>query len=153
MILDDFFNQSKVSVFTPEEEKYELFLGMNNFNEPDYVKGKKAIAQLIYNLLFLVPGTYPSAPHMGIDIRSYLFDVLSDVLLEDLRELIRSQMELYIPDSNITISQVEKSLDTYSGKENLTLSFSMMGPTGNDTPFTIYLGKTGENRVKSKIFF
>ena len=51
-----------------EFEKAELKLEINAFDNPTRLNDLKAWSQLLLNLLFLRPGTYPSQPEMGIDI-------------------------------------------------------------------------------------
>lgn len=84
-----------------EASKKELLLGIDVFNKPAELIGKNAWSQLILNLLFLEPGTYPSMPEMGIGIKSYDYEYMDDVII-DLPSIIQNQVEIYLPDVPLT---------------------------------------------------
>jgi hypothetical protein len=80
-----------------ESNKKEIQLSLNAFNSPTEASGPKAWIKLITQLLFLVKGTYPSDPNMGIGIQQYEFSLFTDIQ-DDLEESITEQIRTYLPD-------------------------------------------------------
>ena len=51
-------------------EYREYLLDMNNFDQPEILKDKAAIAALLTRLILLEPGTNPLFPTMGVGLVS-----------------------------------------------------------------------------------
>ena len=99
---------------TMESSKKELTLQINSFDKPKELSDVKAWSQLILNLLYLRPGTYPSLPEMGIDIEKYQFDFLDNAVSE-LSTKIIDQQQTYLPDvplNGVQIGTVNNGADT-----------------------------------------
>ena len=45
----------------------------NKYGKPEMLDLRESIAQSIVNALFMVPGNLPSLPHIGVNIRQYLY--------------------------------------------------------------------------------
>ena len=71
-----------------EANKKELGLSTNVFNKATEYQGKTAWFQLILNLIFLRPGTYPSIPNMGVGLQDYEYEYIDDV-----KDNIRNKIE------------------------------------------------------------
>ena len=80
-----------------ESDKTELLLSINSFDNPTQLTDVKAWAQLMTNLIFLEPGTYPSMPAMGVGIESYQYDFMDEAFPE-LNAAIINQQQTYLPD-------------------------------------------------------
>ena len=65
--------------------KNEVDFGFDNFGKQKILSNKDSIAQLFRNLLFLVPGQLPSLPHIGINITKYIYKLVDDINLENLK--------------------------------------------------------------------
>ena len=91
-----------------ESMKKELLLDVNSFNLPAYKEGVNAKARLFINLLFLKKGTYPSTPDMGVDIKSYQFDFLNEVIPK-LTVDIQKQVEVYLPELTLDEIKIQKA--------------------------------------------
>lgn len=92
-----------------ESNKTELSLQINAFDKPAEYNEVKAWSQLMLNLIFLRPGTYPSMPEMGVGIDEYQYDFLESAV-EELSSKITSQAQMYLPDvplSGVQIAKVE----------------------------------------------
>lgn len=92
-----------------ESSKSEMSLQINSFDKPTELNDIKAWSQLMLNLIFLKPGTYPSIPDMGIGIEKYEYDFLEDAVNE-LSTKITEQQQTYLPDvplSGVQISKME----------------------------------------------
>lgn len=107
-----------------ESEKVELSFGLNAFNDPLEVSGAKAWANLISNLIFMSPGSMPSDPEMGIDIRQYEFMFIDDVK-NDIEQNITDQVNTYFPD--IPLESVTVNTDsTQTGRVILLIILSFL---------------------------
>jgi hypothetical protein len=103
---------------TLESNKKELLLEVNSFNKPAELLGKTAWTQLIKNLLFLEPGTYPSVPDMGINIQSVQFEFMDDIL-DTIADKIKNQVNTYLPD--IPLTGVNAQSTEYEGQKILLI--------------------------------
>lgn len=105
-----------------EANKKELGLGINVFNKPMEYQGKTAWFQLILNLMFLRPGTYPSIPVMGIGIQDYEYEYLDDAK-DNIQTAIQDQVKTFLPDiplDNVDIQSIE-----YNGKTIMLIAITL----------------------------
>lgn len=93
-----------------ECEKSEMLLSINAFDQPTETTGPKAWANLIKNLLFMVPGSIPSDPEMGCDIGQYEFMFIDEVI-DDVQENIEKQIYTYLPDIPLESVSVQNGKD------------------------------------------
>ncbi len=91
-----------------ESNKIEPALEINSFDKPKELSGVAAWSQLILNLIFLKPGSYPSMPGLGIGIENYQYDFLDDTIAE-LTAAITSQQQTYLPDIPLSGVQIGKT--------------------------------------------
>ena len=97
----------------------EYLLTVDDFNNPQVVEGKSAIALLLSRLILLDPGSDPLHPDMGVGIRKFRFDNNKNVL-SDIRSRIQKQMETYLP----TFQATEVVVNITDNKE-LTINISV----------------------------
>lgn len=102
-------------------DKKELCLDVNTFDKPKELSQVDAWSQLVLNLIFLRPGTYPSLPEMGIDIESYEFAFMDDAC-QKLSDEIVSQAHIYIPDVPLNVVSVRPY--EYKGQNMLLIQMS-----------------------------
>lgn len=76
-------------------KKREYLLSTNEYNEPSVAEGKTAIALLLVRLILLDPGSDPLHPDMGVGLKSYRYSLDQ---LEDLKETIEKQIDMFLPD-------------------------------------------------------
>lgn len=105
-----------------EANKKELGLSTNVFNKATEYQGKTAWFQLILNLIFLRPGTYPSIPNMGVGLQDYEYEYIDDVK-DNIRNKIEEQVKLFLPD--VPLASVEVSSVDYEGKTILLIVISL----------------------------
>lgn len=94
-----------------ESTKIETTLEIDSFDKPKELVDVAAWSQLILNLLFLRPGTYPSLPEMGIGIDRFQYDFVDDAIAE-LSATISAQQQKYLPDvplEQVNVSKVEQN--------------------------------------------
>lgn len=84
----------------------EYLLSINEFVQPKILKSEQAAFVDIIRLFLLEPGTNQTHPEMGIGIRSrYRFSDTSEI--SKLKQEVKSQMEIYLPNLLIMDVQVE----------------------------------------------
>lgn len=105
-----------------EANKKELGLSTNVFNKATEYQGKTAWFQLILNLIFLRPGTYPSIPNMGVGLQDYEYEYIDDVK-DNIRNKIEEQVNLFLPD--VPLASVEVTSVEYEGKTILLIAISL----------------------------
>lgn len=71
----------------------EYTFGVNNFNKPNVVEGKNAIASRLMTLIMMEPGDDPLHPDMGVGIKTYRYSIT----LDQLAERIENQIATYLP--------------------------------------------------------
>lgn len=89
----------------------EMDFKLNNFNQQEIYTGVMAYAHRIKNLLFMKPGDFPTQPAMGINIQSYRYQVMDDLISGALREELANQISSYIVD--IPIENIQLSTGFY----------------------------------------
>ena len=90
-----------------ESNKTEKSLELNSFDKPKELKGLAVWSQLMLNLIFLTPGSYPSLPEMGVGIDKYQYDFMDDTIAE-LSAVIVNQQQKYLPDVPLAGVQIGK---------------------------------------------
>ena len=90
-----------------ESSKTELTLGINSFDNPKELNDVAAWSQLMLNLIFLRPGTYPSMPQMGVGIESYQYEFI-DEAIDELSAAITTQQQNFLPDIPLAGTKVYK---------------------------------------------
>lgn len=105
-----------------EANKKELGLSTNVFNKATEYQGKTAWFQLILNLIFLRPGTYPSIPNMGVGLQDYEYEYIDDVK-DNIRNKIEEQVNLFLPD--VPLASVEVTSVEYERKTILLIVISL----------------------------
>lgn len=106
---------------TLEYQKNELTLDINSFDKPKELANAKAWAQLMLNLIFLKPGTYPSLPEMGVGLEGYQYEDLESAIGE-LNTIISSQQKQYLP--QIPVENVNVSSMDYNGQKIIVIQMA-----------------------------
>lgn len=86
--------------------KPEPLFGLDNFGKPKTLTVAETVAQMVLNILLLKPGQLPSLPHIGIDIKKYLYKFEEDIDPEHLKSQLIYQcnsLNGYIDLNNIDI--------------------------------------------------
>lgn len=75
----------------------EVDFGLNNFGKQNILSQSESMAQLIINLLLMKPGQMPSMPHMGINIKKWLYEFEDDLNTLILQREIEEQCSIMVP--------------------------------------------------------
>lgn len=88
----------------------EVGFGPNAFDEPTVYSPLESLGQIFYNIFVMRPGTLPSLPHIGIDIRQYLYKLEGTINYDELRnKVFNSCTELlnFINFGDIIIKEID----------------------------------------------
>lgn len=77
--------------------KSELDLSLDNFQNQKLYSTPESIAQIILNIILMRPGSLPGLPHIGIDIREYLYKHVDTFNTEELKAKLMSQCTELLP--------------------------------------------------------
>ncbi len=94
--------------------KREVDFGNDNFGKPKVLSQQESVAQVLINLLFLKPGQMPSLPHIGINIKKYLYQFDEKINTEAIKRQIINQCNTlypYIDTSGLIVTVVKAMND------------------------------------------
>lgn len=86
----------------------ELDFTFNEFRQQKVLTNENAYVQMIARLLTMRPGDYPTLPGMGINIGSYRFADMDNLVAGELQEKIQNQITQYI--SGVPLNEVNISM-------------------------------------------
>jgi hypothetical protein len=118
-----------------EQNKKELFLDFNDFRKPKYSEDLMALVQLVINLIFLVPGTYPDSPSMGINIKDFQFERATSSKIGELEDLINSQIIKYIQSNQIQGVTLNMQTDKHTNYKYLAVTLNISKEIMNGKDF------------------
>ena len=132
-----------------ESNKKELQLSINSFDNPTELSDLKAWSQLILELIFLEPGTFPSYPEMGVGIENYDFDFI-DEAVTDLTSKITEQQTKYLKDVPLTAVTIEPA--TVQGVVVLLIQLTFTTPAGSaNSAIAIKKSSTSRNYLDFEV--
>lgn len=103
-----------------EEFKKEIDFGLNNFGEQKTLDSAESLAQSILNLFLMRPGSIPSMPHIGINIKQYLYKLDDTFDVDEIKDKIYNQCPELIP--YILIGEVKIFLGNHENQAVLIIS-------------------------------
>jgi len=116
----------------------DLDFGLDNFQQQKMLSEKDSLAQVILNLFVLRPGNLPSQPHIGINIREYLYKFEDNLDADALKDKIYNQCSALI--SYINLGEVKVFTANYKNQDVLLISIPIFDD--NNTESTILYGFT-----------
>ena len=96
----------------------EPILAIDLFHKPMVRSDLEALAQTIQNLILINPGTMPNDPLFGIGIERYLFELMNDNTLSEIKNNIEDQISKYIVHDDVTVNVEVKPVGTSSKSIN-----------------------------------
>ena len=91
----------------------------NKYGEPELLSLKDSVAQQIVNALFMVPGNLPSLPHIGVNIRQYLYKNEAEISSSDIEQKLKDACGVMM--SSVVIKSVDVSVQLSSNKQAVFL--------------------------------
>ena len=95
--------------------KPEVTFGLDNFGKQKTLSLSETIGQLVLDILLLKPGQLPSLPHIGMNIKQYIYKFQEDIDPEYIKSQLQTQcrdLSMYIDTQSFQI--VVFPLDTES---------------------------------------
>jgi len=134
--------------------KDEFFLTIDDFGKVATYGGLPALARDIQRLIIMQPMSYPDDPDMGVGIENYQFEFMDSTTISDLSERINSQINKYIPTSNIGNIVIEVIDNDKNGKKDtigvlINLSTSK---DGKDNMVITFEKASNTGKIESKIY-
>ena len=102
----------------------EPLLAIDLFHKPMVRSDLEALAQTIQNLILINPGTMPNDPLFGVGIERYLFELMNDTTLSEIKNNIEDQISKYIVHDDVTVNVEVKPMGT-SSKDINSLALSV----------------------------
>lgn len=120
--------------------KSELNFGLDNFGKQATMTQAQTIAQMLINLFLMRPGQIPSLPHLGIDIRQYLYKFDNEIDISDIKNQISSQC----PDlmQYIDLANMQLILFPYKNESIIYLFVPLSVEVAKNTAISIGFKKT-----------
>ena len=117
------------------EVKPELKFGLDNFGKQSTLTQAQTIAQMLVNLFLMRPGQLPSLPHIGINIRKYMYKFEDEIDVS----YIKSQISLQCPDllQYIDIANMQLLLFPYKTESILYLFVPLSITVAENTALSI----------------
>lgn len=84
---------------------------INDFDVPSTYKSGLGSAKLILNIIFMMPGTYPTSPTMGVGLARYKFSILDSESISKLTNEITEQISQFLPELSDTEVAVSNAGD------------------------------------------
>ena len=95
----------------------EPLLAIDLFHKPMVRNDLEALAQTIQNLILINPGTLPNDPLFGVGIERYLFELMNDNTISEIKTNIEEQISKYIVHDDVTVNVEVKPVG--SSKNNI----------------------------------
>lgn len=103
----------------------EVDFGLDNFKDPKTLSIKDSIVQILLNLFLMRPGNLPSLPHIGINIREYLYSMDAGFDVEELKQKIYSQATEVL--EYVSINDIQIFSAPYKGEQVLVIMLPISG--------------------------
>lgn len=131
----------------------ELLLGFTNFYQQADYSDMHALAKLFQNIIIFKQGNFPNQPELGVGIEDYLFEIITDELLNELQQKIVSQCNRFAPTEYSYEVKVEKLKDE-KNKTSLAIYFylSKYSKDNNEPTIGILMQGMPDKSVLSQIY-
>lgn len=145
----NFFYEDRLE---PENEALqEDSFSIDEFNNGKRWKDNFSIAFKVKNLILMEKGTNPAAIDMGVGLRNYLFELLTDETIDEIREEITNQIKDYIPNNRLKEVLVESGNDRLTLGKNSLFILLKFGELQKEDPEVIALKFENDIYDKSKL--
>ena len=127
-------------VIEVSEIKSELNFGLNDFGKQSTMTQAQTIAQMLVNLFLMRPGQLPSLPHIGINIRQYMYKFEDEIDVS----YIRSQITAQCPDliQYIDLANMQLLLFPYKDESIMYLFVPLSVAVAENTALSIGFKKS-----------
>lgn len=136
----------------------EQRLELNAFGTTDKYDRLRSIAIQLRGLILLEAGSMPNAKDMGVGIRLYLQDRISESLLSEIRQKIETNVRSFIPEANVIRSiKVEEYTEPTTGTSGILIWASInkdsdIGTESEAIAISVVSGKGSASEIVSKVY-
>lgn len=126
----------------------ELDFGLDSFNNQKTLNQAETIAQIMMNIFMLKPGQIPGLPHLGMNIKQYLYKFQEDINTDVIKNELRHQCSFLIP--FLDLDNLQVLLVPYNNESILYISvpFSVLVENSeNQSVLVGYKKQPGSNDV------
>ena len=127
------------------EIKSELNFGIDNFGKQSKMTQAQTIAQMIINLFLLKPGQLPSLPHIGMNIRQYMYKFKEDIDVSYIKNQIATQCPDILP--YVDMSNMQLILLPYENESILYLFLPLSVSIAENSAISIGFKKNNASNV------
>lgn len=120
----------------------EVGFGQDNFSKPKILNEKDSISTVILNLLLMKPGNMPSLPHLGINIKNYLYVREDELDVNTLKNDIYNQCHELFP--WLLSDEVKLMKNTQEGKDILIVYIPIISDDSQAIVYAFQQGTNGE---------
>ena len=97
----------------------DVTFNFNKYGDPELLSDKETVAQQIINALFMVPGNLPSLPHIGVNIKQYLYKTDTELSSVEIEQGLKASCGTVI--NGVVINSVDFSVQTTSTGQSVFL--------------------------------
>jgi len=131
----------------PEEYKRELTFDINNRKNTKELTDYRSVMQNFSNLLLMVPGTYPDTPLMGVNLKKYQFNFLTDTTISNITSEIKQQVAIYLPNLNLINLELKKVLNEKTAMYDTLMIGIKVQALGNDDLVDLFVQFTQDSET------
>lgn len=106
----------------------ELYMSVTG----ESVSEEEAIVQMIQNICFIEPGTYPNDPDLGLGIENEQFELIDSNYTDKLKNKLDLMIESYIPTDYYIETRVSYKNVSLVSSQKVLLIEVFVGPTPID---------------------
>ena len=98
----------------------ELDFGLDNFNNQKVLNQAESITQILLNIFMLKPGQLPGLPHIGMNIKQYIYKTQDEINVDMIKNELRHQCSSLTP--YIDMDKIQVLVLPYNNESILYIS-------------------------------
>lgn len=129
------------------EFKKEMDFDIDNFGRQKYLTSIESIGNIILNLFFMRPGSYPSMPDLGLNIRSMLYGLSDEIDVDEIKNKLQTQCTELLP--HLVLGEVRVFVKELNGHDVLMITIQV---ETDGTAETLIYGFTKDNKTGETLY-
>lgn len=131
--------------------KSEVDFGVDDFGNQKILSPRESVAQLLFNVLFMRPGQMPSMPHIGINIKKYLYKMDDELDVSQLKSELAKQCSEVMP--YLDTNNMALTIQEYKGQPMLLIIIPITIENDTSTLIAGLQVSTADDNVKFSYTF
>lgn len=146
--MNEFVNQE----IPNRDFKAEYTFNIDEFKLPQKLTSAMALARSVASLLIMEPGTMQDFPDIGIGLKNYQFEYLTQETIATIQETLNENVNKYIPRSGI--SSIRCFTDAKESKPTATLIVGISISEGADSVRNFFIvTKQKDSNISFEVLF